>query len=371
VPETDAVNRRDFSVLQRLRTISLLFAVIALGACSSKELEPYYSKAMPLTVVTRNLAGVSDERTRFREIFCQVLAARGNELPDYRACDLALTRVGVEPSGNGSSVALGQSETRLVAFFVPGIGWDCFADWIEPPGSVIEHVRRFGYDFEALSVDSLSSSSGNARMIRDQILAKTTQQAGRKAVLIGYSKGTTDILEALSEFPEIRSRVTAVVSVAGAVGGSPLANDVDESILSPLRNWPGARCSMGDGGAIQSLKPQTRKSWLAENRLPKGISYYSLVSLPGPDNISTALKPGYENLSKIDARNDGQVLAYDQIIPDSKLLGYLNADHWALAVPIARSHPGLAHVLVDRNAYPREALLEAIFRFVEEDLKKK
>jgi len=40
----------------------------------------------------------------------------------------------------------------------------------------------------------------------------------------------------------------------------------------------------------------------------------------------------------VDARNDSQVIFYDQFIPGSTLVGYLNADHWALAVPVARSH---------------------------------
>ena len=56
------------------------------------------------------------------------------------------------------------------------------------------------------------------------------------------------------------------------------------------------------------------------------------------------------------------------VVPGGTLLGYLNADHWALAVPCARAHSTIASVLVTRNAYPREALLEAILRFVEEDL---
>jgi hypothetical protein len=50
------------------------------------------------------------------------------------------------------------------------------------------------------------------------------------------------------------------------------------------------------------------------------------------------------------------------------LVGILNADHWAVAVPVSRSHPNTATALVDKNDYPREALLEALLRFVEEDL---
>ena len=80
------------------------------------------------------------------------------------------------------------------------------------------------------------------------------------------------------------------------------------------------------------------------------------------------LGSSYRKLGRVAARNDGQVLFYDQLIPDSSLLGYLNADHWALAVPIGRSHPMLGATFVNHNDFPREALAEALLRFVEEDL---
>ncbi len=62
------------------------------------------------------------------------------------------------------------------------------------------------------------------------------------------------------------------------------------------------------------------------------------------------------------------MIFYDQVIPDSTLVAYINADHWAVAVPIARSHESIGSMFVTGNAYPREALLEAALRFVEEDL---
>ena len=58
----------------------------------------------------------------------------------------------------------------------------------------------------------------------------------------------------------------------------------------------------------------------------------------------------------------------DQVIPGSRLVAYLNADHWALAVPIARSHATIGAAFVTQNGYPREALTEALLRFIEEDL---
>jgi dienelactone hydrolase len=199
-------------------------------------------------------------------------------------------------------------------------------------------------------------------------MAMPLPQGAPRLVLIGYSKGAPDILEALVAYPEIRGRVAAMVSAAGAVGGSPLANDAEQFQADMLRHFPGSTCASGDGGAVQSLRPATRKAWMAQNPLPPGLRYYSLVTFPQPSRISSILESSYEKLSRVDARNDSQVIFYDQVVPGSALLGYVNADHWALAVPIARTHTTIGALFVTQNAYPREALTEAVLRFVEEDL---
>lgn len=59
------------------------------------------------------------------------------------------------------------------------------------------------------------------------------------------------------------------------------------------------------------------------------------------------------------SRNDSHVVLYDQFIPGSTLAGYLNAEHWALAIPIARSHSTIGYLFVDKNDYPRAALYES------------
>jgi pimeloyl-ACP methyl ester carboxylesterase len=346
----------------------LTLTAVALSACSTKPISPYSEEGVPLVLVPASQAGVLDKRGRFREIFCKVLEERSTTLPDYRSCDDALTKVGEEPGASGNRVRLGSSGKRLVAVLVPGIGWNCFSEWLNPTNSVGKHIRRFGYDLVTLNVDSMSGVSKNARQIRDAIMQMPTQGGEPRVVLIGYSKGAPDILEAVATYPELRKRVAAVVSAGGAVGGSALANDAKQSQLELLKHWPGAHCTPGDGGAIESLRPATRKAWLAENPLPRDIPYYSLVNYPKPERISSVLKPSYNKLSRIDARNDSQVLFYDQVIPGSTLMGYLNADHWALAVPIARTHSTLGSIFVDQNDYPREALTEALLRFVEEDL---
>jgi len=156
--------------------------------------------------------------------------------------------------------------------------------------------------------------------------------------------------------------------VAGAVGGSALANDADQQQAELLRFWPGAECDKGDGGGVASLRPDVRREWLKNNPLPTRLRYYSLVTLPTPDRVSKVIEKSYRQLGEIDWRNDSQVIYSDEIIPGSTLLGFLNADHWAIAIPVNRSHPQIAKSFVDHNDYPREAMLEALLRFVEEDL---
>jgi hypothetical protein len=343
-------------------------AVLILSGCASKPLLPYTTETTPLMLVPAVQSGEQDKRGRFREIFCEVLEARRDSVPDYRPCEEALTRVGTEPPGTGKPVNLGQSQRRLVTLFIPGVGWDCISEWLDMQDTIPAHVRQFGYDMITLDVAGLSSSANNARLIRDAIMAMPHESTQPNLVLVGYSKGAPDILEAVVNYPEIHDRIAAVVSAAGSVGGSPLANDAKQSQLNLLQHFPGSQCEPGDEGALDSLRPATRKAWLAENTLPEGIAYYSLMTFPDPERVSSVLRSSYRKLGKVDARNDSQVIFYDQFIPDSTLVAYANADHWALAVPVARTHDIVGEILVDQNAYPREALQEALLRFIEEDL---
>ncbi|MEJ2534514.1 MAG: hypothetical protein P8008_03370 [Gammaproteobacteria bacterium] len=310
-----------------------------------------------------------DDRARFREIFCAVMDDHGAGLPDHRPCDEALTRVAGEPAPTGRPVVLGPARSELLALAVPGIGWQCVREWLDYEDSAVAHVSGQGYELRLLEVDGLSSSARNAEQIRDQVLALPEADRRRPLLLIGYSKGIGDIMEALVRYPEVASRTAAVASLAGAVRGSPLAEDATQSMLDILSHFPGAECDEGDGGALHDLLPSVRNDWLHEHALPPGIRFYTVASWPDPERISRALRPTWRKLGReADARNDGQLVFYDQIMPGSTLLAFANADHWAMAVPIARQHRLAAAVAVNHNDYPREALMEALLRYVEEDL---
>jgi len=346
-------------------------AILLLTACAGKPpAQPTIEQTQSEVQAYISSEKVVDDRGRFREIFCTILEERGEDLPDYRPCGQALRTTGPELGATGKPVPLGQTRSDYLVLMVPGLGWNCFADWLDLTGSVPEHLARFGYEIRLVPVDGLSSTSNNAAMIRDYVASLSAEDSDRRLILVGYSKGAPDILTAIVDYPDLAERVDAVVSMAGAVGGSPLSEDATQAQANMLTMVPGSKCEDedGDNDAVRSLLPDVRRQWLVENPLPSNISYYSAITFPEPDRVSWALKNSYLVLGETDIRNDTQLVIFDQMIPRSKVFAVVNADHWAIAVPVARSHSIVGGSLVNRNDYPREAFMEALLRYVEEDL---
>jgi pimeloyl-ACP methyl ester carboxylesterase len=343
-------------------------AIIALlVACGGKSALPPVSDTVPLLLAPVSKTATPDERGRFREIYCAVREDHGKKLPDDRPCDEALWRLAEEPAASGKPVFLGNARMKLRILVVPGLFNDCLEHMVSVFSDALAHLESHGFKTGRIPVSGRSGCAYNARQIRDHLLSAALEP-GEKVVLVGYSKGTPDILEALVNHPEIIPKVVAVVSVAGAVGGSPMADELSDFYVSIMMNFPAPHCPAGDGGGIESLRPRTRHLWLSKHPLPEGIRFYSLANFAGREEISSILQPKYDQLARIDPRNDGSVVFFDMIIPGSKLLGYARADHAAIAMPINRKWPNLSSGILDRNAFPREVLLEALTRFVEEDL---
>ena len=189
---------------------------------------------------------------------------------------------------------------------------------------------------------------------------------GDRVVLIGYSKGTIDVLHFLVNYPEMAAEIDAVVSIAGAVNGSPLADEIPDKAGKVITKMGGG--SVADAGGMESLRRSVQMNWLARNPLPDGPLYFSLAAFTDRKNVSTILLGAYDRLARVDPRNDSQVLFYDQIIPASTLLGYANGDHWAVALPFQEQAKTYAATIMDRNRFPRTELLEAVLLYVQEAL---
>ena len=55
-----------------------------------------------------------------------------------------------------------------------------------------------------------------------------------------------------------------------------------------MKHIPKSECTEGDGQAVESLRPAVRRQWLQDNPLPDSIRYYSLVTYPSPDQVSSS-----------------------------------------------------------------------------------
>lgn len=322
---------------------------------------------------------VRDGRAQFRSAFCSLMQADGL-LPEQGAdCSSWLWRMPGEPQGvvapgaAGIGAALDGAGRPALPTAIPavvlvtGAFSECVGDEARPFRAAAEQLGARGGRVETIVVSGRSGTAHNAAQLAEA-LERGGFDDGQGLVLIGYSKGTLDILRFLVDFPEHAGRVAAVVSVAGPVFGSPLADKAGPAYGALLAKLPYAKCPPGDGNVIRSLSPAAATRWLEENELPRHVRYYSLAAFATRERVARALVPSWKLLNKTDIRNDGQVIAADAVIPGSTLLGYANADHWGIAESIETVHKVLA-ARPDPTPFPLDQLFRAILWFVADDLR--
>jgi pimeloyl-ACP methyl ester carboxylesterase len=310
-----------------------------------------------------------DGRARFREIFCQLLVLDPEYQGQSGACENYLWRLNDEPLSGEFPGTLPSKSMRYRVLVVPGILNDCFASIALPFEDAIGSLSDQGFNIDEMIVSGRSSSDANAEFIAEMI-GNLKLGEDEKLVLIGHSKGAVDILHFLVEYPKVSRRVAAVVSVAGAINGSPLAVKIADIYTNLTGFILAGRCGAGDEGAINSMQPAVRMSWLAANPLPESVRYFSVAAFTERDHINTLLKTGYDHLRIYGPRNDGLLLISDQIIPGGTLLGYANADHWSAVLPLENENLLISETVQAPQEYPRKVMLQAILAYVTEALKR-
>jgi hypothetical protein len=256
--------------------------------------------------------------------------------------------------------------TEYRIFVVTGALGDCHYADLVPFGQEIARLAGGGLRIEVITVGGRSSAGHNASQVAGALRAAGLRDDER-VILLGYSKGAVDILQFLVDEPALARAVAAVVSVAGPIYGSPLADTGAWWYRHFLRNAFASTCAPGDGGVIDSLRPAERSAWMQSHPLPPHVKLFSIAAFTTEAHLSRGLKLTWEMLGGPARRNDGQVLASDAIIPSSVLLGFVNADHWDVALPLERRFPRLA-ARADGRQYPRDALFDAVLMYVAESL---
>jgi hypothetical protein len=223
---------------------------------------------------------------------------------------------------------------------------------------------RLGVDMLTVPNDP---SEANAKLIAEYIREEAKKDA-RKFILVGYSKGAPDIQVALAQERDIADRVAAFVSVAGAVGGSPIADALPGMADRWIRQFNMKGCQGDIAAGFKSLQRGVRQAFLATYPHPV-VPSYSVVARSEKTNTSKALAQTWALLSAWGPVQDGQLVKEDAIIPESKYLGVAIADHFAVALPFDKSQDSAIRSGMG-SRYPRGALLESIVRFVAADLAK-
>ena len=340
--------RRPFGI------IVLLAAQAAAASCGWGVVKPVDYSVRPMAVLPLGARAI-DRSQAFAETFCATLPHTG----DWGACGQYLETQVTPPPPVSTPIATG-----LKVMLVGGAFSECFENkklhLFAPSVTHLkdDHQVLFG---PPLSVGGTSTPEDNAG-----IIAKYLEANPGEYIAIGHSKGAVDLMTAVQTKDVARSRIKALVSVAGAIAGSRLADlGVPLGILgfrdAVYRSGLG-HCDIVDHGGIGSLKRNVRYEALRHWNPPATLRTYSVVAVSAQEKTSAPLQTMWRRNAHFSIDQDSHILAEEQIIPGSEVLGIARADHWAIALPMSE-HP-LTKDKVDHNRFPRTALLEAIVRFV-------
>ncbi len=169
-------------------------------------------------------------------------------------------------------------------------------------------TERFGIRIISSDSHPMRSSKANVADLENAIekgigfapVAEPTLMTGDDAipvtgdiVLMGYSKGSPDLLTLLVERPDLAPRIRAVIGWAGAVGGSYLADD----ILETLKGMPGVN-SVGALTRKDVIRQVMRLAPVAEiNNINRRIEEFDLLG--AVEGLTTGFRDNFnqENLN--------------------------------------------------------------------------
>jgi hypothetical protein len=346
---------------RKLPVVAAGLALAVAGCASGPPLQPEGHRSPPLVTTTADQAGVRDLRGAFRTALCDRLA--GAE----PGCDKVLTRMGGEPPPDTDPFPSVEAQaSRYRIGIVPGFLAECLDDEARPYAAEEKRLRAQGFEVVYLKTTGRGSVAINAYLIAQQIAALPPDP--RPFLVFGYSKGMPETLDAIVKYPAARGQIAAVVGMAGAVMGSPLVDRHEDLYESTLMGLPLGHCAADTGDGVHDLRRDVRIAWWAKHGREIHVPLYSLVALPERERVSPVMAGTHAQLSDIDPNNDGQLLSTEAIAVPGALLGYVNADHWAMAMRLSLAFPLLASSFIDD--VPRGALLGAAIAVVVRDLEK-
>lgn len=348
------------AALRVLSRITIVAGVLTQAGCTYPGIRV---RDIPEPTVRTNWAraGIADQRKAFAEVFCRHLALE--HPPSAASCDHWLWGAAPVDAAERTDSGPVLLATRSL-IVIPGIFGECVAPWVTPFSNDYATLERLGYRVHVVDVTGRGSSRLNADIIHSTLSDPALSLDG--AVVVAYSKGVTDFMLAASR-PEAlawKNRLSAFISVAGTANGSPAANHGAALYASLLKRAPFSTCPKSDGGGVDSLtyaQARAAADYFAASQVP--FATYSVVAVAHGRPVNPVLDGFYRLLSRIDERNDGQVIVEDAVVQGSTVLGVFRADHWSIALPFEDSRAPLMKPLAVNNHFPRGALIRAVLEF--------
>ncbi len=316
----------------------------------------FHSDGRTLVIILNPEKG--DLSETFADTFCSVLSKNNPDGGEWGDCSRYLETPGKK------DVPLGPIPDKYRLLIVPGLMNTCFAGApAYKEGQAYLH-EKYGLTVELLPVPN-NSCEENARVIGDYIREKMKGDS-RKYIVLGYSKGTPDLQTALVQEAGVAQAVAAFINVAGASGGSAIADAIPGVADRWIRQYSLPNCQGDLSQGFKSLSQSVRHAFLSRYPDPV-VPTYSLPAISDKMNTSKMLLQTWQLLSTFGDKQDSQLTRSDALIPGSKSLGAALADHFAVALPFETSNESIKSG-ADKNHYPRTALLEALVRVVIQDL---
>jgi len=212
-----------------------------------------------------------------------------------------------------------------------------------------------------------------------------------KVFMLGYSKGTPDILSFLLHHPEYHEQIKGVFTWGGAAGGSYTADGVYDQIKNlPTEGtfeYVSTLIAVISGtmlskvglrrfdeydilGAMNDLRTEVRENFNADNAEyldSLGIPFFALTGATTPLEVPSVQFMDAVRLSSFDANNDMQLTQKQAILPIgmNTHVAMAHAHHWDIAYapfPLAMrlAIPNLEH------RWPRYAALVASWELLAE-----
>lgn len=270
---------------------------------------------------------------------------------------------------------------------------------------------RFGIKVVAVDSHPMASTESNVRDLENAIErgigVRTDLEAGYVTAddnptppegdifLMGYSKGSPDILTLLTKRPDLAPRIKGFAAWAGAVGGSYAANDIYDKIKN-LPEYDAVKGMSGEvgrlllrmapiiqmqrvnrrldeydfKGALRSLTTWYREEFIEENQdlfMEMGIPMFYFSGATTIFEVPWFQVQGTFDLAKYDVENDMQ-LTQSQAkppLPFSPHLAKFRANHWDLSYDTFPWYASLGSTKL-KDPFAREPAVAAIVLFMSE-----